>query len=59
MSEAKRPQWVRCGDCNHKWIGFYAPIEISKMTRIIRGMCCPSCAADSKQIYMTQGGKDE
>ena len=20
--------------------------------------CCPSCAADSKQIYMTQGGKD-
>lgn len=63
MSEAKRPQWVRCGDCNHKWIGFYAPIEVSKMTRIIGGMFCPKCAAagdfSSKSIFIPQENSNE
>ena len=55
MADTRRPQWVRCGECGHEWIGFYAPIEVNRMSKIVKGIHCPSCAADSKQIYMTQG----
>jgi hypothetical protein len=34
------------------------PIEVSRLSKIVKGMCCPSCAADSKNIYMTQGNAD-
>jgi len=54
MSDKRQPQWVRCGQCEHEWIGLYMPIEVNKLTKIIRGMACPSCASDSKQIYLTQ-----
>lgn len=55
MGETRKPQWVRCGECGHEWIGLYMPIEVNRLSKIVKGMCCPSCAADSKQIYMTQG----
>jgi hypothetical protein len=34
------------------------PIEVNRLSKIVKGMCCPSCAADSKAIYMTQGQGD-
>jgi len=55
MPETRKPQWVRCGECGHEWIGLYMPIEVNRLSKIVKGMCCPSCAADSKAIYMTQG----
>lgn len=54
MSETRKPQWVRCAECGHEWIGLYMPIDVRSLTRIVRGMHCPSCAADSKQIFMTK-----
>jgi hypothetical protein len=30
-------------------------IEVNRLSKIVKGMFCPSCAADSKNIYMTQG----
>ncbi len=59
MSETRKPQWVRCGECGHEWIGLYMPIEVNRLSKIVKGMHRPSCAADSKAIYMTQGRGDE
>jgi len=30
MPETRKPQWVRCGECGHEWIGLYMPIEVWK-----------------------------
>lgn len=53
-TEDRNPLWVCCGECDHKWIGLYMPIEASRLNKIVSGMCCPSCANDSKGIYMTK-----
>ena len=55
MAEGRSPQWVRCSDCGHEWIWLYMPIEVSRLSKIVKGMCCPSCAADSKAIYLITG----
>lgn len=33
------------------------PIEVNRLSKIVKGMCCPSCAADSKAIYLMTGGR--
>ena len=59
MTDGRIPQWVKCGECGHKWIGYYMPIEVNRLNKIVRAMRCPSCAVDAKKIYITQGGKEE
>lgn len=59
MTENKRPQWVRCGKCDHEWIGLYLPIEVGELSKIVKGMACPSCASDAKEIYMKEPPHDE
>ena len=56
MNKPRKPQWVRCGECGHKWIGIYLPIDVRDLAKIVKDMRCQSCGADSKQIYMTQEG---
>lgn len=59
MSETRKPQWVRCGECSHEWIGLYMPIEVNRLSKIVKGMHCPSCAADRKAIYFIVTAKQK
>ncbi|MCX2696361.1 zinc-ribbon domain-containing protein [Ochrobactrum chromiisoli] len=47
--EAK-PFWLRCGSCDHEWIGLHTPMEMSEFSRRLASITCPSCGAD-KNIF--------
>jgi ribosomal protein S27E len=46
--------WVRCGDCEHKWVAVHLPMTIEKVSVIMRRLICPKCAKTNK-IYMCEG----
>ena len=56
--EDRTPQYVRCGSCDHQWIGFYLPIEVTMLSKIGGGMRCPSCGGDSRDIFLSDGEDD-
>lgn len=58
MGCERTTQWVQCGQCSHEWVGFYVPIDVKDLGKIIEGMRCPACTADSTKIYMKMGNKD-
>lgn len=41
---------VRCGDCGHRWVAAYIPMEMGKFVRLLSKVCCPKCAAPLKRI---------
>lgn len=57
MPETRNPQWVCCGECGHEWIGFYTPISVRSLSKIVRSACCPSCSSDAKKISIKLGDK--
>ena len=45
--------WVRCGDCEHRWIAVHLPMTIEKAATIMKRLICPKCAETGK-IYMCE-----
>lgn len=48
--DGKRPMWLECKLCQHRWIGVYLPMEMLDFARIMKNMSCPKCAAEAKDI---------
>jgi hypothetical protein len=46
--------WVRCGDCEHRWIAVHLPMTIEKAATVMKRLICPKCAETGK-IYMCEG----
>ena len=46
--------WVRCGDCEHRWIAVHLPMTVEKAAAIVERLICPKCAETGK-IYMCEG----
>jgi hypothetical protein len=49
-----KEMWVRCGDCEHRWIAVHLPMTIEKVSVIMRRLICPKCAKAGK-IYICEG----
>jgi len=49
--EGKTPFVVHCGDCRHTWTAAWAPMEVGKFGRLLKGLRCPACAGDPKRIF--------
>lgn len=47
------PFWVKCGDCQHRWIAVWLPMELSRVGKLLKGLACPKCGAGSKSIFHT------
>lgn len=43
---------VHCGECQHRWVAAYLPMEMSKMGRLLKGLRCPKCVGDPKKIFL-------
>lgn len=50
-SEARQPQWLECGACQHTWIGVYLPLPADVAARLYRAARCPMCAGKPKYVY--------
>ena len=50
MSEERKPFWAKCQDCGHVWTCAYTPMMMTAMAKLLKGLCCPSCGADSMRI---------
>lgn len=46
----REPLRVICSKCKHVWVGLYLPMAIGDAAKAMGKLCCPMCAADSKQI---------
>lgn len=57
MTEVRKPFWARCGECNHCWAAAYAPMQLSKIAKILRACICPRCA--SKKIFVAKQNDGE
>lgn len=56
MTEPRTPFNVKCGACQHVWQAAMLPMPLARMASLLKGLHCPDCGADSKQIYADQGG---
>lgn len=52
------PNYVKCADCNHVWIGFYLPQPMAGMAKALKHMFCPKCLASSKRILINVATED-
>ena len=50
MMDEREPMSVACTRCSHHWIGFWLPMQMSKVVAILQSIRCPKCAATSEQI---------
>ncbi|MDP2322511.1 MAG: hypothetical protein Q8N51_00585 [Gammaproteobacteria bacterium] len=55
MPDARTPLRVRCHLCSHSWIAAYVPMELVLFVKLVKGLRCPMCAADSKSIFLPEG----
>jgi Zn finger protein HypA/HybF involved in hydrogenase expression len=46
----RKPFWAKCQECGHIWPCAYTPMMMTAMAKLLKGLCCPSCGADSKRI---------
>ena len=49
--ERRNEMNLRCGKCGYVWVGCYLPMEAGKFAKMMRKAMCPSCGADSKNIF--------
>ena len=54
MTNKTNEMWVECGECHHKWIAVYLPMELGKAARIMQHIRCLKCAEGSANIYLCE-----
>lgn len=52
MTEQRTPFNVKCGACQHSWQAATLPMPVGRMASLLKGLHCPNCGADSKQIFV-------
>jgi len=35
--------WAHCVSCNHEWVAFWTPMDVSKVAEIGKRSICPAC----------------
>lgn len=45
MTTERKPWYVECGDCGHQWIGYYMPMDSSKVADVMLTLRCPMCGS--------------
>jgi hypothetical protein len=48
----KKAMVLLCMKCNHQWFGVYLPMTVANVARVLATICCPKCAATSKEIMV-------
>lgn len=51
MSETKKPFWVECGKCHHRWPAAYLPMEVSLFAKAAKAFC-PMCGGGPKNVFI-------
>lgn len=49
--EPREPQYVKCKNCNHVWIGLYLPMIARDAAKVMGALCCPMCAAGADKVF--------
>jgi DNA-directed RNA polymerase subunit RPC12/RpoP len=51
----------RCGDCETNFSPANAvfPMDVRKLTKLVRETKCPTCGAGSKRLYLRANVKEE
>lgn len=52
MPPDRTPFIVHCAKCQHTWTACYLPMEVGKVARLIRRLCCPFCGTTAKDVRM-------
>lgn len=52
MAEQSTAFMVTCGGCQNCWKAATLPMPLDRLTKLLKGLFCPECGADSKQIYI-------
>ena len=50
------PMYAKCVECSHVWPALYAPISLTVMIRILKGVTCPKCGEGAKGIDVYELG---
>jgi hypothetical protein len=58
MTGDKNALMVKCGACQHSWKACTLPLPLQRVATLLKGLFCPECGADSKQIFVEAGKKD-
>lgn len=48
---------VKCAACQNSWKAAPLPMPIAKLAALLKGLFCPHCGADSKNIFVETEGK--
>lgn len=54
MSDEKKPFWAKCGGCNHCWPCAYLPMSLERAGKLLQGLSCPMCGADSEHVFVAK-----
>lgn len=57
MADPSTAFMVKCGACQHGWKAATLPMPLGRIAAVLKGLHCPECGADSKQIYV--GGNND
>ncbi len=47
----RRPFWVECGNCRHRWAAAYLPMEVSMFAKAAKASC-PMCCNGPEGIFI-------
>lgn len=52
----RRPFFGMCGECRHRWIVLYAPMDLRTAVRLMTGARCPMCGGSKVMIPAENDG---
>lgn len=47
--------WVRCPDCEHRWIALWSPMPLVRAAEVLRNAHCPACGSVPEKITSCDG----
>ncbi len=54
-AEGKRPFWVECKSCNHRWAAAYLPMPLAVFAQLLLSTkMCQSCGASGEQLAISR-----
>lgn len=51
--EGKTANYLKCRVCSMRFIGYYTPMEMGKLARIMKHAHCPMCGADATKLTLS------
>lgn len=61
MTDLDKRMHFRCGDCETNFSPANAvfPMDVKKLSKLVRETKCPTCGAGSKRLYLRANVKEE